>query len=371
MKKTMEKPVNWQDFEYLCKKLWGEIWNCPSIKKNGQQGQSQNGVDVYGIPSGETDYFGIQCKGKDDYTKAQLTEKEIDEEIQKALTFKPPLKSFIFATTANKDAKIEEYIRLKNVENRKNGNFSIDLYSWEDIADLIEENKNTYDWYVNGLLHKNTRQLEVLFNGSADLITVEPEFIKTITVNRHVKREEKKVTEKLGGIIDYSQFYTPVTAAQAHIITSAKEYNRSLIPLEIEVNNIGSEALENCRIEISVDSPDIKFKKENYKEIGTFASLDIAYPSRLHISDDFISYSDEIIVPKDGRCLSLFMQVPSIPTSFEISYRLLSKSYHTEGKIVVESKPQYEENYVTENNENKTDGHIEEVISNKTEIVEE
>lgn len=76
MKKTMEKPVNWQDFESLCKKLWGEIWHCPSIKKNGRQGQSQNGVDIYGIPAGETDYFGIQCKGKDDYTKAQLTETE-------------------------------------------------------------------------------------------------------------------------------------------------------------------------------------------------------------------------------------------------------------------------------------------------------
>lgn len=371
MKKTMEKPVNWQDFESLCKKLWSEIWSCPSIKKNGRQGQTQNGVDVYGIPAGETDYFGIQCKGKDDYTNAQLTEKEIDEEIQKALNFKPPLKSFIFATTANKDAKIEEYIRVKNVENRKNGRFSIDLFSWEDIADLIEENKNTYDWYVNGLLHKNTRQLEVIVNGKTDMITVEPEFLKTITVNKHVKREVKKVTEKLGGIIDYSQFYTPVTAAQAHIITSAKEYNRSLIPLEIEVNNTGSEALENCRLEISVDSPDIKFKKENYKEIGTFASLDIAYPSRLYISDDYISYIDDIIVPQDGRCFSLFMQVPSEPATFEIYYKLLSKTFHTEGKIMVESKPKFEEKYLTENNENEIEGHIEEVISDKTEIVED
>ena len=367
----MEKPVNWQDFEYLCKKLWGEIWNCPSIKKNGRQGQSQNGVDIYGIPAGETDYFGIQCKGKDDYTNAQLTETEIDEEIQKALNFKPPLKSFIFATTANKDAKIEEYIRVKNVENRKNGNFSIDLFSWEDIADLIEENKNTYDWYVNGLLHKNTRQLEVLFNGSADIITVEPEFLKTIIVNRRVKQKDNKVEEKTGGIINYSQFYTPVTASQVHIITSAKEFNKSLVPLEIDVNNTGSEALENCRIEISVDTPNVKFKKENYKKIGTFASLDIAYPSRLHISDDFISYTDEIIVPKDSRCLSLFMQVPSVPLKFEISYKLLSKSFHTEGKIMVESKPKFEEKYITENNENEADGHIEEVISNKTEIVEE
>ena len=56
----IQKPVNWQDFESLCKKLWGEIWGCSdTIKKNGRSGQAQHGVDVYGIPKGETMYYGI------------------------------------------------------------------------------------------------------------------------------------------------------------------------------------------------------------------------------------------------------------------------------------------------------------------------
>ena len=67
----IRKPENWQDFEKLCKKLWGEIWNCPdTIKRNGRLGQSQRGVDVYGIPKGESHYYGIQCKGKNDYTNS-------------------------------------------------------------------------------------------------------------------------------------------------------------------------------------------------------------------------------------------------------------------------------------------------------------
>ena len=50
MKKTLGKPENWQDFESLCKKLWGEIFSIPNkIKKNGRLGQEQAGVDVYGI----------------------------------------------------------------------------------------------------------------------------------------------------------------------------------------------------------------------------------------------------------------------------------------------------------------------------------
>lgn len=52
--KSLPKPQNWQDFETLCKKLWGEIWECHEIKKNGRQGQVQNGVDVYGKPNGES-----------------------------------------------------------------------------------------------------------------------------------------------------------------------------------------------------------------------------------------------------------------------------------------------------------------------------
>ena len=79
---SLPKPQNWQDFETLCKKLWGEIWDCPEIKKNGRQGQSQNGVDVYGMPKNDNGYYGIQCKGKDEYVHKSFTEKEIEKEIE-------------------------------------------------------------------------------------------------------------------------------------------------------------------------------------------------------------------------------------------------------------------------------------------------
>ena len=94
----LRKPENWPDFESLCKKLWGEIWNCPEIKKNGRQGQNQHGVDIYGIPDFDSEYYGIQCKGKDEYTHKQLTKDEIDKELKKALDFKPKLKKLYFVS---------------------------------------------------------------------------------------------------------------------------------------------------------------------------------------------------------------------------------------------------------------------------------
>lgn len=120
LKKSIRPPENWQDFETLCKKLFGEIWGCSmTIKKNGRLGQPQSGVDVYGKPKGEKEYWGIQCKGKDNYSDSKLTKSEIEEEIKKALLFEPELATFVFATTALKDIEIEKFIRLKETSKWK------------------------------------------------------------------------------------------------------------------------------------------------------------------------------------------------------------------------------------------------------------
>lgn len=76
MKKQLRKPENWQDFESLCKILQGEIWNCLEIKKNGRTGQAQHRIDVYGTPQFETEYYGSQGKGKDNYTNSELKEND-------------------------------------------------------------------------------------------------------------------------------------------------------------------------------------------------------------------------------------------------------------------------------------------------------
>ncbi|WP_024768068.1 hypothetical protein [Aquimarina macrocephali] len=79
--------------------------------RNGRSGQAQARIDVYGIPYGEDSYLGIQCKGKDEYTAKQLTEKEIQQEIEKAKNFEPSLKKMYFATTAVRDASVQTIIQ--------------------------------------------------------------------------------------------------------------------------------------------------------------------------------------------------------------------------------------------------------------------
>jgi len=201
-KKYLRKPENWEDFESLCKKLWGEIWDCMEIKKNGRKGQTQNGVDVYGIPKGEKSYYGIQCKGKDEYSHKPLSKGEIDNEIELAKSFKPPLAKFYFATTANKDSKTEEYIRIKDLENRQEGLFAVHLFSWEDIVDLIDENKQTHDWYLNLNKFKNKSEVEVCFeNDQSELIE---------SVPFHEQYTHYQLGSKPTSIFDYTPYKSPI-----------------------------------------------------------------------------------------------------------------------------------------------------------------
>ena len=146
IEKQIQKPKNWKDFERLCKNLYGELWNCKdTIKMHGRNGQAQYGVDVYANPQG-TGYWGIQCKGKDEYTHKQLTKEEIDEEVSRAKNFKPSLKKFFFATTANSDTKIEEYIRMKCDENLSQDSFPVFVKFWDDIVLDLEDAECTLNY---------------------------------------------------------------------------------------------------------------------------------------------------------------------------------------------------------------------------------
>ncbi|WP_449435086.1 restriction endonuclease [Pedobacter steynii] len=214
--KSLPKPQNWQDFESLCKKLWGEIWKCEEIKKNGRSGQTQHGVDVYGNPRGEKYYYGIQCKGKDGYTNKQLTQDEVLTEIEKAKNFVPKLKKLYFATTANKDAVIEAFFREKNLEHMDADLFEVHLYSWEDIVDLIGENRETYTYYVDSQNFKSSKEVDVTFENGEHEITLTPKFKQHVSI--YVKDYSAEINKNLMNI---SALWDKVNAANSIYQTAA------------------------------------------------------------------------------------------------------------------------------------------------------
>src|SRR5262245_4574161 len=70
-------PSKWEDSETLCADLWRRIWQDENTQRNGRSGQPQNGVDVFGRPGKGSRWAGIQCKGKNEFVRSVLTEREL------------------------------------------------------------------------------------------------------------------------------------------------------------------------------------------------------------------------------------------------------------------------------------------------------
>ncbi len=236
------KPENRQDFETLCKKLWWELWDDPETKKHGRSWQNQCGVDVYGIPTWKDWYYGIQCKWKDDYTDKQLTKKEINAEIEKAKKFIPSLKMLYFATTANKDVAIEQYIREKNLEHNNQWLFWIAIYSREDIVDLINENKYTFDWYVKSINFKNQYSISVQFEEWTSTISKEVDILHTL--KKYIYKPKT----------DHEKLMATIASIARHPFSWEDKWeNFSLFTFKIKLTNTWTMPLENYKISLSFE----------------------------------------------------------------------------------------------------------------------
>lgn len=337
MKKTLGKPENWQDFESLCKKLWGEIWEIPNkIKKNGRLGQEQAGVDVYGKPKGENQYWGIQAKGKDDYTDAKLTESEIIKEIEKAKTFEPNLAVYIIASSSNKDSKIEKFVRIKDIENQENDSFEILLFCWEDMVDLIEENPDTYNWYLNGINQKGRFDFDISFNDLQESLTLNPVFEKTITKYKMTAKSDLELRMES---LNSNRFSLDFYQNRLNPFGSNR-INKSWVDFELVMENKGSIVLEDWRLIIKfkegvarLDNGSPMFPKLSLTEFIDDETKKITYRP----------IDNNPLIQKDNRYfeISLLPEPNSEKIIFE--WELLARGYNKSGTAEIDIKPEYVE----------------------------
>lgn len=343
----IKKPTNWQDFEKLCKLLWGEIWNCEdSIKRHGRQGQNQHGVDVYAYVEKYGGYCGIQCKGKDDYTKSDLSENEIDDEIRKALTFEPELKLLIFATTAVKNARIERFIRKKDVENRKKGLFKVDIASWEDIVEQLERYKTTYNWYANNCQFKDATDVCVTFDGE-EVLTIYPEFIRTTV---HYEYKELTPFEKQWKA-QLKDFVVSNNGVSMLPWNQRSRIDKRWCEIHIHIENTGNTVIKNPKVKILFRPDDVEIISDRFSYLNAWG-IDEAAKAQINASRDakrelFKTYSNEIeyrpkesvflqtdernftisIIPKDG-----VMELPLI-------WEFLCEDYQKKGFLTINVQP--------------------------------
>ena len=347
----LKKPSNWQDFEKLCKLLWGEIWACEdTVKRHGRQGQNQYGVDVFAYVDKYGGYCGIQCKGKDEYTDAQLTEAEIDAEIKKAYGFEPELKLLLFATTANKDAKIEEIIRKRDVENRQKGKFRIDIASWEDIVDHLERYKTTYNWYVNNCQFKDATDVSVTFDGEEET-TIHPEYVKTT-----VHYEYKEVSDiERSFQIQLRDSLTPNIGVTMMPWNRSQKVDKRWCRLNIRIENIGKTVIKTPKLVVFFRKDDIVKIDDDFSYCNTFG-IDEAAKAQINAGRDakrevFQTYrneleykpKDSIFVQNDNRNFHMSIIPADGVKALPLIWKFLCEDYQKEGSLNINVEPQIEE----------------------------
>jgi len=133
------KPADEQAFERASVPLWRHILGDPNVQRVGRRGQAQAGVDLCGRRGRDASHLvGIQCKLKG--PGGQLTDKEVRDEVDKALGFTPPLKEFFIVTTAPDSAPLQALARQLTLDQLALGrDLEIHIWGWNTLEDRISE----------------------------------------------------------------------------------------------------------------------------------------------------------------------------------------------------------------------------------------
>jgi hypothetical protein len=93
---------------------------------------ARTGVDIYGTFAGKL--AGIQCKGRRHWPIRQLKTTEIDAAVNEAKQFKPALTTFVIATTAPVQKKLQDHARAISTSHDAQGLFAVHIIGWEELT---------------------------------------------------------------------------------------------------------------------------------------------------------------------------------------------------------------------------------------------
>ncbi|GLI99018.1 hypothetical protein [Sphingobium sp. BS19] len=153
-----QPPLYWQQFEDLTQAVVEIVYGTSHADKIGRPGQSQDGVDVHAGRS-RAGALGVQCKRMDNLDENNLplpggaiTRKILIEEITKAKTFQPQLDVWILATTAKRDARIQETARRIDRQHAKQKLFEVKLWFWDDYVAFLNSYSDLQAGYYDQII---------------------------------------------------------------------------------------------------------------------------------------------------------------------------------------------------------------------------
>ena len=148
MRKSHNRPRNDRDFEALCLKLLRTYCKCPELQLYATRGEAQDGVDIIDL-SGQEPLRAAQCKLHEEGKVTTRT--EVEDEIEKAKGFKPPIGRYTIMTTGKVKKEVHDLLIEINREHRKNNLFIVEVFDWGRIEEFLDEYMDIRDWYEGGL----------------------------------------------------------------------------------------------------------------------------------------------------------------------------------------------------------------------------
>lgn len=140
----------------LCRLEWGDPY---ASDRHGRSGQGQDGVDIFGHP---VDRHGANCGAQCKLRTGdkQPSEADIEDEVQRARNFTPPLELLILITDAPRDVNTQKIVREISEREQRAGRFEVTIWFWDSICQRIAARPSIILKYFHDLLTTLTTATE-------------------------------------------------------------------------------------------------------------------------------------------------------------------------------------------------------------------
>jgi hypothetical protein len=158
-------PANETEFEKNCVALFRELLGDPNTKRVGTRGQRQQGLDIVGHRNRHPKQIvGIQCKLKSGNSK--LTKTEVNDEIKKALQYKPLISEYFIVATSKDDIKLLQFAQEQMEKQAAAGRtIHIEVWGWDTLQEKIDQSeaaKQAFDPGFSPSIASQDRKLDAI-----------------------------------------------------------------------------------------------------------------------------------------------------------------------------------------------------------------
>jgi hypothetical protein len=185
------------EFEKLCLALLKRHWSRPGLERFAKKGEGQFGVDIFDT-RGESPLYAAQCKLKEQWKS--LEPSEIRGEVNKAESFPSKLDHYAILTTAKISGGAQLVIQAINQEHRATGLFTVELFTWERVTELLRQYPEIEKQFYGGLRPEEVATV----NSKLDYIAKQTESITAASA-----------TSEIDALIDEAR--TRITPSDAQI----------------------------------------------------------------------------------------------------------------------------------------------------------